>query len=113
MRYEDITPAYVRSILGLPNDPRLSIEIDWDGRDFHDTWCARTDQPAAVHIEYTLIDVDDEGPFPVTEIAAYSWEYAGRTVRALLADTALSEDTRVRVDVLGWAAMYAPQQVAA
>ncbi|NNG89937.1 hypothetical protein HLB32_34990, partial [Streptomyces cacaoi] len=62
-RAEARDAAAVRDALGLPADPRMTIDIDWDGTDFRGTYCVRTGDPAAVHVDFSLIEVDHDGPF--------------------------------------------------
>lgn len=114
MRYETITPAYVRAALGLPNDPRLSIEIDWEGREFRDTECdIFRGQPAAVHVNYVLNVGGDEEDWRDAE-AAYSWAAAEGALSAIVDDDRISvtNDT-INVRVNAWALVYAAPQVAA
>ncbi|NKY60415.1 hypothetical protein [Nocardia flavorosea] len=113
MRHNEITTAAVRDALGLPADPRMTIDIDWDGTDFRGTYCVRTGDPAAVHVDFSLIEVDHDGPFTVAGADAYSWEYAGQGLSRLLAHPGLNDDYGVHVTVLAWAALYAPHRAAA
>jgi hypothetical protein len=106
MRYEEINEANILAALGLGVDAGVNILIDWDGRDFRDTWCdIARDEPAAVHVRYALVQADEEGIYSVVRDAAFSWQAAGPGILALF-KSGLDDDFGVYVTVNAHALVY-------
>lgn len=94
--YDYVNPAAIKEALNL-TDPRIDLEIDWDGRNFCDTWCdIFRGQPAAVLVDYVgNMSDDDEEDWQEVE-GTYSWAAA----KDALASIVDSERVSVTNDVI-------------
>lgn len=100
--HDFITEENIRKSLNITDD-RVQIDIDWDGRDFSDTWCDTIERtPAAVHVEYYRADNDSYHRVN----AAYSWAAARNGIDAIVNDPNAIDDI-IYVDVNAHALVYA------
>lgn len=101
--HDFITEENIRKTLGITDD-RVQIDIDWDGRNFSDTWCDTIERtPAAVHVEY--FRTDNDRYYRVK--AAFSWAAARDGIDAIVNDPSVEDDDFIYVDVNAHALVYA------
>ncbi|MFF4026943.1 hypothetical protein ACFYY5_29245 [Nocardia elegans] len=60
------TEQDVRALLGLPDDQKIEIVIEWDSTEFKDSVCdaTETDHPAVVHVDWWSINYDPDTDAP-------------------------------------------------
>ncbi|WP_109527204.1 MULTISPECIES: hypothetical protein [Nocardia] len=113
------TEADIRQLLRLPEDHyRISVDIDWDGRDFRDVPCFVDESlPAAVFVDWDepTDDRTEEGYRVGSYLReeAYSWQHAPAAL-ARIVEAASDFKGAIDLTVNYWCLMYAlPVQAAA
>lgn len=101
----------IRDLLNIPDfAPDFQEVVVTDPNHlFKDTECEECDHPAAVYIEYTVLD-DDEGFIATDAILCLS--HAESAVRCVLERTDRSIDHGTTVSVNYWAIRYGFERVA-
>ncbi|WP_306365365.1 hypothetical protein [Nocardia sp. CC227C] len=82
-----------RDLLGVPDDPKFSVEIDWDDAIFAESVCCHIGDAhaASVHIDWWSIDYDRDTDAPRwggLDQAAFCWEHAREAITEISDESA-------------------------